>query len=52
MTYDVLEGWWADAGASIDAYLQSNNLVAHRGQQAQPVAFSHQPSAVSEDTLH
>lgn len=31
MTYDVLEGWWADAGASIDAYLCSNNLVARHG---------------------
>ena len=31
MTYDVLEGWWADAGASIDSYLYSNNLVAKHG---------------------
>jgi glucose-1-phosphate thymidylyltransferase len=31
MTYDVLEGWWADAGASIDSYLQSNNMVAQSG---------------------
>ncbi len=31
MTCDVLEGFWADAGASIDAYLQSNNLVAQKG---------------------
>ena len=31
MTYDVLEGFWADAGASIDAYLHSNNLVAQHG---------------------
>jgi len=28
MTSDVLEGWWADAGASIDAYLGANNMVA------------------------
>jgi glucose-1-phosphate thymidylyltransferase len=28
MTCDVLEGWWADAGASIDAYLGANNMVA------------------------
>ena len=31
MTFDILEGWWADAGASIDGYLQSNNLVAQFG---------------------
>jgi hypothetical protein len=31
MTCDVLEGWWADAGASIDSYLHSNNLVAQFG---------------------
>ena len=31
MTSDVLEGWWADAGASIDAYLSANNLVAQHG---------------------
>ena len=31
MTYDILEGWWADAGASIDAYLCSNNMVAQHG---------------------
>ncbi len=31
MTYDLLEGWWADAGASIDGYLFSNNLVAQHG---------------------
>jgi glucose-1-phosphate thymidylyltransferase len=31
MTSDVLQGWWADAGASIDAYLSANNLVAQYG---------------------
>ena len=31
MTYDVLDGWWADAGASIDGYLDSNNLVRQSG---------------------
>ncbi len=31
MTSDILEGWWADAGASIDAYLGANNLVAQHG---------------------
>jgi len=31
MTYDFLEGWWADAGESIDYYLKANNLVAKYG---------------------
>jgi len=30
MTYEILEGWWGDAGESIDAYLRINNLVAER----------------------
>jgi len=31
MEYTVLEGWWADAGASIDAYLATINMVARYG---------------------
>ena len=31
MTYEILEGWWADCGASIDALLEANNLVARTG---------------------
>jgi len=31
MTYEFLEGWWADAGESIDYYLKANNLVAKYG---------------------
>ncbi len=31
MTYDVLEGWWADAGASIDRLLKVNLLVRENG---------------------
>ena len=31
MTYGILDGWWADAGASIEGYLASNNLVAQQG---------------------
>ncbi len=41
MTYDVLEGWWADAGASISSYLQSNNIVAQHGANKLS-AISHQ----------
>lgn len=31
MTYDVLRGWWADAGASIDGLLNVNQLVYTSG---------------------
>lgn len=31
MTHDVLEGYWADCGESIDDYLQACNLVAKHG---------------------
>jgi glucose-1-phosphate thymidylyltransferase len=28
MTYNIIDGFWADCGASIDAYLAANNLMA------------------------
>jgi len=31
MTYEVAEGWWADAGESIDSYLAAANRVADGG---------------------
>ncbi len=31
LTYSILEGYWADAGASIDALLEANNFVAKNG---------------------
>lgn len=31
MTYDVLDGWWADAGASIDRLMKVNMLVYESG---------------------
>jgi len=30
MEVDYLEGWWADAGASVDSYLEANLLAAQR----------------------
>ena len=30
MTYETLEGWWGDAGESIDAYLKINNLASQK----------------------
>ena len=32
MAYDVLEGWWTDAG-TFDSLLRASNLVARNGQQ-------------------
>jgi len=31
MTYELLDGWWGDAGESIDALLRVSNLVARTG---------------------
>jgi glucose-1-phosphate thymidylyltransferase len=31
MSYDVLEGFWGDAGESIDAYYHVNDHVRHNG---------------------
>jgi glucose-1-phosphate thymidylyltransferase len=31
MTHRIVEGWWADAGESLDAWLEANRLVAKSG---------------------
>ncbi|HDS74380.1 MAG TPA: spore coat protein [Firmicutes bacterium] len=31
MSFDYIDGWWADCGESIDWYLRANNLVAQDG---------------------
>ncbi|MDP8247200.1 MAG: sugar phosphate nucleotidyltransferase [Candidatus Tritonobacter lacicola] len=31
MTYEILDGWWADAGSSIDGLLKTNSMVARTG---------------------
>ncbi len=31
LQYDVVEGWWADAGESIDAWMEAGRLVAASG---------------------
>ncbi len=33
LTHEILQGWWADPGASIDALLEANNVVAHMVRQ-------------------
>jgi glucose-1-phosphate thymidylyltransferase len=30
LTYEILEGWWADAGTSFQSLLRANNLVARK----------------------
>ena len=39
MTHDVLDGYWADCGESIDHYLQACNLVAKHGANRIDVAL-------------
>jgi glucose-1-phosphate thymidylyltransferase len=31
MTYETIDGWWADAGESIDSWVEANRLVASTG---------------------
>jgi len=31
MTYDIIQGWWADAGESIDSWIEANRLVSTSG---------------------
>ena len=31
MTYEVMQGWWADAGESIDSWIEANQLIAQHG---------------------
>jgi glucose-1-phosphate thymidylyltransferase len=31
MTYQTIEGWWADAGESVDSWIEANQLVAGSG---------------------
>lgn len=31
MEYDILEGFWGDAGESIEAYYAVNDFVRHNG---------------------
>ena len=36
MKYDVLPGWWADGGESIDTWLEANNLLARKSKTVIP----------------
>ncbi len=35
MTYEVLEGWWADAGESYESLLDASNLIAEKERNKQ-----------------
>ena len=48
MTYDVLEGWWTDAG-TIESLLLANNLVANSEKKG-PAAGTEGPASSEEDT--
>lgn len=37
LTYDILQGWWTDAG-KFDSLLRANNLVSESGANKMPVA--------------
>ncbi|TDI13889.1 MAG: spore coat protein [Acidobacteria bacterium] len=37
MTYDILEGWWTDAG-TIESLLRANNLVAQGKEKRSPIS--------------
>jgi|GEM_PF-252323 glucose-1-phosphate thymidylyltransferase len=36
MKYDIIPGWWADGGESIDTWLEANNLLARRSKTSIP----------------
>lgn len=36
MKYDILPGWWADGGESIDTWLEANNLLARKSKTSIP----------------
>jgi glucose-1-phosphate thymidylyltransferase len=46
LTYDVLDGWWTDAG-TFESLLRANNLVAQTGANKMPRA-AHHPAAAPE----
>ncbi len=49
LTYEILEGWWTDAG-TFESLLHANNLVAQTGANKMPAtgrAFTVSPSSVT-----
>jgi len=36
MKFDILPGWWADGGESIDTWLEANNLLARKSKTSIP----------------
>ena len=50
MTYDILEGWWTDAG-TIESLLRANNLVAQGKEKRSPVSNEKEEQSVERAPL-
>ena len=50
MTYDILEGWWTDAG-TIESLLRANNLVAQGKEKRSPISNEKEGQSVERAPL-
>ena len=50
MTYDILEGWWTDAG-TIESLLRANNLVAQGKEKRSPISNEKEEQSVERAPL-
>ena len=50
MTYDILEGWWTDAG-TIESLLRANNLVAQGEEKRSPISNEKEEQSVERTPL-
>lgn len=50
MTYDILEGWWTDAG-TIESLLRANNLVAQGKEKRSPISNQKEGQSVESAPL-
>ena len=50
MTYDILEGWWTDAG-TIESLLRANNLVAQGKEKRRPTSTEKKEQPVERAPL-
>ena len=50
MTYDILEGWWTDAG-TIESLLRANNLVAQGKEKRGPISSEKEEQSVERAPL-
>jgi len=47
LTYEVLDGWWTDAG-TFDSLLRANNMVAQSGANKLTAGDAHSPETLAE----